>query len=816
MKGICRLWYLNFSAALVLIASPARAADGGLAAMAAIPTVALFLGLMVAVFSCLVYRRRALAANEVANGLREQAALQEAVAGLRNEQAIIWPFNDTQEIASSGLSTLLNIEAAPGKYYDAFWDMLRNDDREALAQAVDGLKQNRREFELVVRTRDGARTLAVRGDTVVSGAVGATVLLIEDRTADSEQILRLSSHSTELHHILDSLPIPVWLRDGDFKLKYANRAYRDAVEADETVPYDQLPEIAVPVGAQAGGVALAARARDVGGPQREERHVVIAGERRRVELVEAPLGDNGDLAGFAIDLTQVEEIEADLSRHVGGHEVILQNLGTAIAIYGPDQSLQFFNNAFLQLWGLDEAWLRASPRMSEVLEQLRADRRLPEHADFPAYKNEQLTLFTTLIDPLEEMVHLPDGTTLRSVAMPHPFGGLLMLWEDVTDALALERNYNTLIAVQRETLDNLFEGVAVIGANGRLRLSNPAFGSMWQIPSFELANEPHISEIVERMAELLDPVDNWQAEKERLIGLLTGRETHSGRFERSDGSVLDFATVPLPDGAVLLSYLDVTASINMERALRERNEALETADRLKSEFIANVSYELRTPLNTIIGFTEILAGQYFGDLNDRQTEYAGGILESSNRLLMLIDDILDLATIEAGHMSLELDSIDLKTVLSSTLGLIRERARQKSIELEDNCPEDIGTIVADERRLKQALFNILSNAVKFTPENGSIRLSAQRQDGNVVLTTSDSGIGISAEDQERVFEKFERGSSAEARRSGAGLGLSLVKSFVELHGGTVELRSAAGAGTEVTCTLPAHAGTANQSQKASA
>ena len=711
---------------------------------------------------------------------------------------------------------MLNTDATTDGWYETFRAMLRERDGEVLSQAVDGLRQNRRDFSLSVKTRDGGRTFAVRGDNVVAGTVGATVLLIGDRTADAGQIARLASHSAELHQTLDALPIPVWLRDGKFTLKYANRAYRAAVEADEDVPYNELPEIAAAVGTQSGGAALAARARAAGTPQSEERHVVIAGARRRVELVEAPFGDSDDLAGFAIDLTQVEEIEAELSRHVGGHEVILQNLGTAIAIYGPDQSLQFFNNAFLQLWELDEAWLRTSPRMGEVLEQLRDGRRLPEHADFPAFKNEQLTLFTTLIDPLEEMVHLPDGTTLRSVAMPHPFGGLLMLWEDVTDALALERNYNTLIAVQRETLDNLFEGVAVIGANGRLRLSNPAFGSMWQIPSFELANEPHISEIVERMAELLEPVDDWQTEKERLIGILTGRETHSDRFERSDGSVLDFATVPLPDGAVLLSYLDVTAAINMERALRERNEALETADRLKSEFIANVSYELRTPLNTIIGFTEILAGKYFGDLNDRQSEYATGILESSNRLLMLIDDILDLATIEAGHMSLELDSIDLQAVLSSSLGLIRERARQKSIELENDCPDDIGTIVADERRLKQALFNILSNAVKFTPENGRIRLSALRQDGNVVLTTSDSGIGISAEDQERVFEKFERGSSAEARRSGAGLGLSLVKSFVELHGGKVELQSAADVGTKVICTLPARAGSAALSHKASA
>jgi len=403
------------------------------------------------------------------------------------------------------------------------------------------------------------------------------------------------------------------------------------------------------------------------------------------------------------------------------------------------------------------------------------------------------------------MIHLPDGTTLRSVAIPHPFGGLLLLWEDVTNVLTLERNFNTLNAVQRETLDHLFEGVVVIGANGRLRLSNPAFGNMWEIPAYELTNESHISEIVERMADLLGRGEDWAGEKARLIGELTDREPHDGRIERADGTVLDFASMPLPDGAVLLSYLDVTASINMERALRERNEALEMADQLKSEFIANVSYELRTPLNTIIGFTEILTGQYFGDLNARQAEYGHGILDSSNRLLLLINDILDLATIEAGHMSLDLESIDLNDLLHSVIGLVIERARQKHLRLDCDCAPDIGMMVADERRLKQALFNLLSNAVKFTPEGGEVVMSARRRDDMVLLTTSDSGIGISAEDRARVFDKFERGSNAEARRAGAGLGLPLVKSFIEMHGGRVELESEPDKGTRVTCILPARA-----------
>lgn len=250
---------------------------------------------------------------------------------------------------------------------------------------------------------------------------------------------------------------------------------------------------------------------------------------------------------------------------------------------------------------------------------------------------------------------------------------------------------------------------------------------MWQIPAYELANEPHIAEIANHNSDLIGEADDLHTNKDQLIGILTDRDSHSGRMERVDGSVLDYATVPLPDGAVLLSFLDVSAAINMERALREWNEALETADQLKSEFIANVSYELRTLLNTIIGFTEILGGEYFGDLNDRQSEYTTGILESSNRLLLLINDILDLATIEAGHMSLELDSIDVNNLLNSVLGLVHERARQKKLAIECDCPPDIGAMVADERRLKQALFNILSNAVKFTPDNGEVVVSARFQ-----------------------------------------------------------------------------------------
>ena len=446
------------------------------------------------------------------------------------------------------------------------------------------------------------------------------------------------------------------------------------------------------------------------------------------------------------------------------------------------------------------------PTHGEILEELRARRRLPEQADFQAYKKQRLGLYTSLIEPLEELMYLPDERVVRVVVNPHPQGGLLLTTEDVTDRMTLERSYNTLIAVQRETLDNLHAAVAVFGSDGKLKLYNQAFARTWNIQPAVLGIEPHVSDLVEHTKGLMRYGDDWESYKNYVVTRATDHVARSGVFQRSDGSVLDYASVPLPDGAMMFSYLDVTDSYNVERALRERNEALETADRLKSEFITNVSYELRTPLNTIIGFTEILANQYFGELNERQTEYTRGILESSRQLLALIDDILDLALIEAGRLSLDLKPAKIHDMLFSVCNLARERARKQNISLILDCAPNIGIVMADERRLRQALFNLVSNALKYSGPQGEVVLRAHREADEMVMSVADTGPGISPEDQSRVFEKFERGRPTGGRVPGLGIGLSLVKSFIELHGGSIELQSEPGKGTVVICRLPAKTG----------
>jgi signal transduction histidine kinase len=484
---------------------------------------------------------------------------------------------------------------------------------------------------------------------------------------------------------------------------------------------------------------------------------------------------------------------------------VIERLTTAITIFGPDKQLEFFNSAYVELYDLDREWLLTKPLLGEILEVLRTTRKLPEMADFPDFKKMREAMFTDLFEPVEEVQFQPDGSSVRLVVAPHPFGGMLFTFEDVTDTLALESSLNTQIAVQRATLDNLYEGVAVFGSDGRLKLRNPGFARIWRLSPEQLDGDTHIADVVEQTKELYDYGDDWDLFKSRIIAHTTERTPTFNRLERSDGSVLEWASVPLPDGATLMTYLDVTDSNDVERALRERGDALEEADRLKSEFIANVSYELRTPLNTIIGFSELLSTGFFGELEKRQGEYVRGIFDSSQHLLQLVNDILDLATIEAGHMQLELGGFDISGMLASILTLTQQRLRTENVSLDFDCPNDLGEMIGDERRIKQVIFHLLSNAIKFTPTGGSVILGATRDTDSVSITVIDTGVGIAIEDQSHIFEKFWRRNSAPQQQTGTGLGLPLVKSFVDLHGGRLDLESNPETGTRITCVLPANA-----------
>jgi len=251
-----------------------------------------------------------------------------------------------------------------------------------------------------------------------------------------------------------------------------------------------------------------------------------------------------------------------------------------------------------------------------------------------------------------------------------------------------------------------------------------------------------------------------------------------------------------------VTFHDVTDSVNVERALRERNEALVEADRLKIDFVHHVSYELRSPLTNIIGFVHLLGDPSTGPLQQKQREYLDYITVSTDTLLALINNILDLATIDAGSMQLNLGAVDIRATMESAAEGVQDRLVASGLTLDIRTAPNIASFIADERRVRQILFNLLANAVSFSPAGATVTLLAERKADAIVFSVTDHGPGIPPDVLGKVFNWFESHSLGSQHR-GPGIGLSLVRSFVELHGGTVTIASVVGQGTIVTCTFPA-------------
>jgi signal transduction histidine kinase len=714
---------------------------------------------------------------------------------LRSEPQILvsWAAADN-EPDILGDTALVTAASTPQRVL-AFGTWLEPARAQAMEHAVDALRGSGEAFAMQLTTLAG-RTIEAEGRAIG----GRAVLRLREVSGLKRELAglaarhdKLNSDVESLRSLIDALPSPVWARDIAGSLTFVNAAYARAVEAKN--PADALARKLELLNRPAREEA--SRARAAAKPYVGRMPAVVAGSRRSFDVLDIPTRSGS--AGIGIDAAEAEALRAELKRLGDAHRRTLDQLATGVAIFAADQRLEFHNAAYQSLWELDAGLLDQRPTDSAILDQLRAARLLPEEQDFRQWKAALHEAYRAT-EPKEHVWHLPDGRTLRVVTTPNPQGGVTYLFDDVTERLDLGRRYEALIRVQGETLDNLAEAVAVFGSDGRLRLHNPAFARMWRLPANALAERPHIEAVIDRCRPLYGEEALWQRLRATATAI-EGRGSVTGRLERRDGSVVDLATVPLPDGATLVTFLDVTDTVNVERALRERNEALEAADALKIDFVHHVSYELRSPLTNIIGFAHFLGEPTTGQLNPKQREYLGYINASTNALLAIINDILDLATIDAGAMKLNIGPVDIRRTMSAAAEGIKDRLVKDDLRLDIQAAPNIGSFVGDERRIRQILFNLLANAVGFSPPGAAVTLAAVRRPDAIVFSVTDSGPGIPPDMKDRVFGWFESHPLG-SRHRGAGLGLSIVRSFVELHGGTVTLDSTVGHGTTVTCTFP--------------
>lgn len=711
-------------------------------------------------------------------------------------------------ICSRRLAVLLDLfrgmEATFGEVAEGF----DTPSRDGLQNAIAALREAGTGFQIDLTHTGTGRRIQARGVRAVDdqGRPMADVVWMSDVTEGvaavdtlTEETALLTRERNLLKAALDGIAEPVWLRDDDLSLIYCNAAYVKAVDAKSASDVVARGRELAPRVAVREVRALAAAARAAAETRRAPFHMVIDGSRRLMEVTESLVeADSAEKAaegqhalfsdgsgrltsGFAYDITRQEELETRLKREAAAHADVLERLTTAIAIFGPDTRLVFFNTAFARLWRVDPAWLLDGPSYGNLLDALRGERKLPEVADFPAYKEKELARFNSLIEPLEDVLHLPDGGTLRRVIAPHPMGGLLTTYEDVTDKLALERSYNTLIAVQRETIDNLQEAVAVFGADGQLRLANRAFAELWELSLDALREGPAMGAVIEAFRDFFEDSTVWARHRAVMLAALSAdreRAAQQGRVVRSDGSVLEFISVPLPDGGVLFCYNDVSAPERVAEALRGRAEALTATDKLRAEFITNVASELESPVSAISSLATRMVTK--NGIQSLAPAAVQEIIGAARTLKTLIEDVRDLSGVEAGQQTLRLDSFDIRDVLDRVAAMTREAVKRHDVALAIHCPPDAGWMVGDATRIKQTLYHVVTGALK-NVEGKDITLAVQRDAAGEVTFIV----------RHRTGDTYS-----------PGLGVYLAQRMVELHGGRLEI-SANNGEALVACRLPA-------------
>jgi signal transduction histidine kinase len=603
--------------------------------------------------------------------------------------------------------------------------------------------------------------------------------------------------------LLDALPLPAWVCTASGALIWANLAFLRAVDAASLED-----AIARRLTFDRGASALIGEAAEAGDMRQTLRWAPVDGQRRAFQVTARPL-EGGDVGAWALDVTAAEDARETLKRHVEAHDETLNHLVDAVAIFNAERRLTFHNTAFAQIWGLEPAWLADGPTHAEVLDRLRQRRRLPETMDYSRWKADELAWYETLGPAPDDLWALPDGRTLRVVRQPHPLGGLLLLFTDMTGDIRLRAQYNGLIQVQQATLDKLNDAVAVFGSDSRLRLHNEAFARFWNVTAAMLETASDFDGVVELCVPRLHDRALWSELKARVADPdPRARIAVSGEAKTSDDRIVAYQSRPLPDGATLIAFADVTDTKRLEKAVTDRSAALEEAERLKRDFVGNVSYELRTPLTTIIGYSEML--ERAGDtMSERSRGHVVSVRAAANQLARSIDDVLDMAQIDADEMALDIGDVGVAQLLEDAAARWSRETVAGGIGVQVLSDPDIGVIRADAKRLGQSLDHLIENAVLQTPPGGTITLAARRALSEIQLQVSDTGRGIPFHVQAHIFDRF-----VGRDRGGPGLGLALVKALIELHGGWVALESEPGQGATFTCHLPetAYAGAGGQSE----
>ena len=702
---------------------------------------------------------------------------------------------------------LSELASAPGSAKGAG---LTQEQLDQLWAKVQTTQKSAAPFRMALNPPGSQRSLALYGtlaDPQVSPG-GAALVWVFDFTESHAEMARLRAAAARatgdfaaLVGLIEAAPMPMWFRGADLSLQLVNQAYVDAVGATSAAEVVQGQiELLEPE----DGRTPAEIARDTLRSQdKSERSVAatIHGARRTLRVSDLPLGLEG-VAGYAIDIEEQQQVARNYRAFREAQRALLDQLSVGVAQFDAEELLTFANRPFRRLFTLTDEAIEARTPFERFLAEARERGRTPEVRDFPEWRRERAGWFG-MQETLEEAWPLPGGTHLRIIAQPLPDGGLVLIAEDRTEQLALSAVRDTLLRTRTATLDSLFEALAIFAPDGSVQLWNRSFAGTWGLTPELLDAHPSADELLGAIGRNL-----VRPEEAALIGAVVraatlDRREKGGQVDLADGRTLRFAGVPLPDGNGLLTVLDITASQKAEQALRERAEALDEANAVKAKFLANMSYEFRTPLTTIGGYAELLKAGVASD-PESAGEYVDAILSAVERLTEQVENVLDLSQSEAGLLPIRKERLDLLEFLTN---LVREReAAIISAGLSLDLKGRRGRVIeGDPRQLGRAIGNLIDNAIAGTPDGGriviEIRKAPEGADFTMEVSIADNGRGMTSQELARAQGGLTPGKDGTPERR-TGLGIPLARQLIEAHDGMLDIASRKGAGTTATIRLP--------------
>ena len=716
----------------------------------------------------------------------------------------VWGYEPGRAVPGVNLAALYRFNADRGEYAPA------DPDQELAARLADAQC-----FEPQVRERrrPNGKVVEIRRTPLPSGGFVATYADVTERKR-AEQALWESE--ARLRTIAEHSPAALCLKDTDGRYIFVNEIFESLCGPHKGAILGRTSDEIFPAADADDFLAQDRAVLEAGTAVELEKEVTSPDGPRTFNLIKFPIKNAeqkitaiGLLGLDVTDRKRAEESLRDASlakeKALSELHVLLDTIDYGILFMDNDLRIQIANRAYREIFEMPEAFFENRPHLRDDIERTRDDGlyQLTEE-NWKIFVDKRLEAMRSGIsDP--RVMELANGKHLQREVVKLRDGGVMATYFDITDLknreaqLAEANRYkDQLLGELNAVLDTIQYGIVFMDADLKIRMHNRAYREIWGLPEDFFDANPSFRDdmALSRETSLHEEARrDWEAFVDRRVEEIKSGDSTPRETRLTDGRILQSRCITLPDGGRMLTYFDVTE-------LTKAKELAEVASEAKGQFLANMSHELRTPLNAIIGYTELISDNLYGELPDRLREVIGRVEHNAMHLLALINDVLDLSKIEAGHLSLMLGDYAMNAVVDTVVSSVQSLADEKELALTVSVPPETLMGWGDEQRLTQVLYNLLGNAIKFT-DQGTVAVKVAQSDDQFLVSVSDSGMGISEDDRLAIFDEFRQADSSSTReQGGTGLGLSIAKRLIELHGGRIWVESELGVGSTFSFTLP--------------